>query len=283
MTHHARLNLLMLATILSVLVFLYFKPHAQEAQEYPISAHAGQQAAQNLRILKQHNKLELSQTNNRWYLIEPVKARIDEKKIKEILQVRMAKSQQRFSLENMGRFGLDRPFVQLYIDDEYFGFGGFAPITNQQYVAKDDYVYMISPRYGLTLPTSINDLISLQLLESDEIPLRFESDHIVIEFLHKRWSIKEQQSDNALGEKMIKQWVLLWQTMRTEKLLPQSEVNSDFVEAGNIAITLRDDRKINLNILQNTDEILLIRLDEGVGYTFPIEVGRQLLDPLRSN
>ncbi len=282
MTYHARLNLIMLITILGVLVFLYFKPQTQEAQQYLISSHSAQ-AVQNLRVLKQQNELVLSQTNNQWYLIKPIQARADEKKIREILQVRMAKSQQRFPLENLDRFGLKRPFVQLYIDDEYFGFGGFSPITNQQYIAKDDYVYMISPRYGLTLPASINDLISLQLLESDEIPIRFELDHIVIEFQNKHWSVRKQQSKEVLGEKAIMQWVLLWQTMRTEKMLPQPEIISDFVEAGNIAITLRDDRKINLNVLQNADQILLIRLDEGVGYTFPIEVGRQLLDPLRSN
>ena len=87
-------------------------------------------------------------------MIKPVQARTDEKKVTELLQILTAISHQRFPRVDLERFGLDQPNVQLYLDDEYFGFGGFAPTLQRQYVMTGDHVYLISPRYVLALPSS---------------------------------------------------------------------------------------------------------------------------------
>lgn len=279
MTYHARLNMIMLVTIMAALMFLYFKPYAEQVQEYSISA-LSRDAVQKVRIVKQHNEIILTKENGRWRLVQPVQTRADEKKIAEIIQVHLAKAQQRFPLENLERFGLDRPYIQLYLDDQYVGFGGYVPITNQQYVANDEYVYVISPRYGLAFPAHATDLASRQLLEPEEIPVRFESDQFVVELQPPQWHIKSQRSGDLPEEQTLKQWVTLWQTAQAEKILLVPEMDAGFVDFGHMNIRLQNNEYIALNILHSADQIVFVRLNEEIGYAFSKQVGQQLLTPL---
>jgi hypothetical protein len=281
MTHHARLNLIMLLTIMGLMVFIYLKPHSQDVQEYSISS-ASVDAAQDLRIIRQQEEIFLKHLDNRWHLIKPVQIRADEKKVREILQILAATSNQYFPLVDLGRFGLDRPDVQMYINDEYFGFGGFSPTTHQQYVATNDQVYLLSLRYMLALPPSASELIDKQLLGPGEIPVKFELKHFTIESQNGSWHITRQDSDQILDEKTMKHWLELWQTVHAEKITLERASGLD--SGGNfIEISLHDGQALNLKVLSNEIELLLLRADNGVGYHFSADVGRQLLDPFTIN
>ncbi len=281
MTHHARLNLIMFATITGLAVFLYFRPQSLDIHKYSISTSAIE-AVQSLRIIvRQQQEIALKQSDNHWYLVKPVQARAEEKKIAKILEILTASSNQHLPLTDLGRFGLDQPNLQLYVDDEYFGFGGFAPTINQQYVATGDQVYLISPRYALALPSSASDLINPQLLESNEIPIKFELNHLTVEFQNENWRITMQHSGDALDEDTIKNWIQLWRTAHARELLLEQALGPDFVESGFIRISLQDGKEINLRILQNEFSVLLLRVNDGFGYQFPVDAGQQLLNPHR--
>ena len=280
MTHHARLNLVMFITIAGLAVFLYFRPQSSDIHKYPLSI-SSIEAVQNLRIVRQQEEIALKQLDNRWYLVKPVQARADERKIAEILEVLTVSSSQRLPLADLERFGLDQPNVQLYLNDEYFGFGGFAPTTNQQYVATSDQVYLISPRYVLALPSSASDLINPQILASNEIPVKFELNHLTVEFQNENWRITVQHSGEALDEETIKHWIQLWQTAHADEQRLEQAIGPDFVETGSIEITLQNKQEINLRILQNKFTLVLLRVNDGFGYQFPIDAGQQLVDPHR--
>ncbi|MDO9312534.1 MAG: DUF4340 domain-containing protein [Nitrosomonas sp.] len=280
MTHHARLNLIMFATIAGLAVFLYFRPQSPDIHKYPLST-SPVEAVQSLRIVRQQQEIALQQLDNHWYLVKPVQARADERKIAEILEVLTVSSSQRLPLADLERFGLDQPNVQLYLNDEYFGFGGFAPTTNQQYVATSDQVYLISPRYVLALPSSASDLINPQILASNEIPVKFELNHLTVEFQNENWRITVQHSGEALDEETIKHWIQLWQTAHADEQRLEQAIGPDFVETGSIEITLQNKQEINLRILQNKFTLVLLRVNDGFGYQFPIDAGQQLVDPHR--
>ncbi|SFE92608.1 DUF4340 domain-containing protein [Nitrosomonas sp. Nm166] len=278
MTHHARLNLIMLATIIGLAVFLYVRPQSQDIQEYPISSGLIE-AVQNLRIVGLQQEIVLKRLGNHWHLLAPVRARADEKKTKKILEILTAHSSQRFPLADLARFDLERPNAQLYVDDKYFGFGGFSPITNQQYIATNDYVYMISPHYALALPLNAADLINPQLLASDEIPVRLELNHLTVELQNQDWLVTMQHTNEALDEETIERWIQLWRTAHATKLVLKHELGSEFAETDRIKISLQDQQEIDLRILQNETEVIFLRANEGISYHFPLNVGQQLLDP----
>lgn len=278
MTHHARLNLIMVATIGSLLLFLYFKPQSQGNPEYSIASNSAE-TVQSARIVRPQLEITLKRLNDHWYLTTPLHARANEEKIRKILEILQAKSQQRFPLNDLGRFGLERPNVLLTVDDSQFGFGGFAPTTNQQYVAAGDHVYLIAPRYALALPGSVNDLIDSKLLASGEIPVKFESPHFAAEFHHPHWRVTLQRPDQAVTDTALKDWIQLWQTASAAELIMVSQLESDFVETGMVKIGLQDGRQIDLKILHNAVSIVLVRAGEETGYRFPLDTGRHLLDP----
>lgn len=272
----------MIATIAGLAVFLYFRPQSPDIHKYPLST-SPVEAVQSLRMVRQQQEIALQQLDHHWYLVKPVQARADEGKVAEILEILTVTSSQRLPLVDLGRFGLDQPNVRLYLNDEYFGFGGFAPTTNQQYVATSDQVYLISPRYVLALPSSASDLINPQLLASDEIPVKFELNHLTVELQNENWRITVQHSGEVLDEETIKHWIQLWQTAHADELRLEQALGPDFVETGSIEITLQNKQEINLRILQNEFSVLLLRVNDGFGYQFPIDAGQQLLDPHRKN
>lgn len=278
MTHHARLNLIMVATIGSVLLFLYFKPQSQGNPEYSIASNSAE-TVQSVRIVRPQQEITLKRLNNHWYLTTPLHARANEEKVRRILEILQAKSQQRFPLTDLARFGLERPNVLLTIDDSQFGFGGFAPTTSQQYMATGDHVYLIAPRYALALPGSVNDLIDSQLLAPGEIPVKFELPHFAAEFHQAHWRVTSQRSDHAVTEAALKDWAQLWQTASAAELILLSQLGSDFVETDMLRIGLQDGRQMDLKILHNAVSIVLVRADEEIGYQFPLDTGRHLLDP----
>ena len=280
MTHHARLNLVMFITIAGLAVFLYFRPQSLDIHKYPLST-SPVEAVQSLRIVRQQQEIALQQLDNHWYLVKPVQARADERKIAEILEILTVSSNQRLPLADLERFGLDQPNVRLYLNNEYFGFGGFAPTTHQQYVATGDQVYLISPRYVLALPSNASDLINPQLLASDEIPVKFELNHLTVEFQNENWHTAMQHSDEALDEATIKHWIQLWQTAHARELILEQALGADFVVKGFINIALQNGQEINLRILQNEFSLVLLRVNGGFGYQFPIDAGQQLVDPHR--
>lgn len=280
MTHHARLNMIMLATIIAALTFLYFRPPTEQAQEFSISS-LSSEAVQDVRLIKQHDEIVLSKTRGQWRILKPIQARADEKKIAEIILVHQAKAQQRFPLENLERFGLDRAYVQLYLNDEYFGFGSYVPITNQQYVANGEHVYVISPRYGLLFPAHAQDLASRQLLEAEEVPIKFESHQFIVELQQLNWHIRNLQSGKLPDEQTLEQWVKSWQTARAEHILQPHEMDGGFIELANIKISLQDDKNIAVKVLHNADQVVFMRSNEDVGYAFSNEAGQQLLTPFQ--
>lgn len=278
MTHHARLNLIMTATIIVLIVFLYFRPQSSGNTEYPVANELAE-AVQDLRIVKQQQEIVLRRQDDQWHLIKPVQIRADNEKVGKILEILQARSQQRFAKADLGRFGLERPHAQLTIGNAYFDFGGFAPTTHQQYVATGDYVYLLAPRFALALPRNASDLINPRLFVAGEIPVKFKLPHGEVALLDGNWHVTPQHAAEALNAETLRHWVQLWQSAHAAELKVAAELGSDFVETGLINIGLQDEKEINLKILQNQSSIVLLRAQEGIGYQFPLEIGRQLLDP----
>mgnify|MGYP003381595175 CR=1 FL=1 len=85
-----------------------------------------------------------------------------------------------------------------------------------------------------------------------------------------------QHSDEALDEATIKHWIQLWQTAHARELILEQALGADFVVKGFINIALQNGQEINLRILQNEFSLVLLRVNGGFGYQFPIDAGQQL-------
>jgi len=281
MAYHARLNLIMLTTIVGLVIFLYIRPQSLEAQEYRISSLPAE-AAQSIRILHKDTHMVLKKQENHWYLTEPINARADEKKVRQLLEILSAKSEHRFPLTDLDRFSLDKPNVKLSIDHESFGFGGLTPVTNQQYVATEESVFLISPRYAVMLPSQPVKIVSPALLAETEIPVSFELGDVSIKKHAEDWIINPENIEQPLSQEEINRWVELWQQAIASNLILDSEIlhiDDATLAQKEIKISLQNGQKIKFNVLQHGAELFLMRSDEAIGYVFSGNVGKSLLDP----
>ncbi len=274
---HSRswLNLIMFATAVVLAAFLYIKPSLQEETAYKISS-LSVEPVQSIRIDRQDTSIELSRSNNRWYMRKPVQGRVNEVNVERILEILSATSQHLLPLEELDRYGLASPVIRLQVDQELFDFGNLAPITNEQYLATRQHVFLVSPRYAATLSALPTDLLSSRLFAEDEIPVEFALTHIHLKH-EKLWQAGLQHHKHALSQGELNQWVQAWQLAHATYLtLDPGGPKTDGEE---ITIVLKDGRKIRLIAWQDESELTLLRVDEGICYHFPGSMGKQLLDP----
>lgn len=274
MTHHARLNWIMLSAIVGVLLFLYFRPQLQDSRDYPIFTNSAA-TTKALRLVSKHGEIVLEQRQDNWYVTKPLRARPDAEKLKAIEKILTARSQQRFPLSDLARYGLEHPYLELHADSQRVAFGGFAPITNQQYVTSGDTVYLIAPHYGLALPQQVDGLIDRRLLAEHEIPIRFDWENSTVRRLDDGWRLDVTDARTVSNNAVLQQWVRMWQTAIASELAikPQTQGNSF------IRVSLQNGQELTFWISRTADAFVLQRKDEDIGYQFSVETGQQLLDP----
>lgn len=281
MTYHARLNLIMLTTIVGLVIFLYIRPQSDEVMDYRISSLSAE-TVQSIRILHKDMYMVLKKAENHWHLTEPINARADEEKVTQLLEILSATSEHRFPLTDLDRFSLDKPNVTLSIDHESFDFGGLTPVTNQQYVATEESVLLISPRYAVRLPSQPIKIVSLALLAETEIPVSFELGDVSIKKQGEDWIISPENIEQLLSQEEINHWVELWQQVVASNLILNSgilDIDDATLAQKEIKISLQNGQKIKFNVLQHGSELFLMRSDEAIRYVFSGNVGKSLLDP----
>ena len=280
MTSRSLLNLTMLAAVASLAVWVYFKPKPQnDPQEYKVSSQAAENV-QSLRIERQGVEIVLQKIGENWDLLEPIQGRADEIKVGQILEILTATSLRRFPAIDLERFDLLQPAARLYVDKELFSFGGFVPITNEQYVANNGNIHLLAPRYATMLARQPIDLLSPRLFAQGEIPVGFEFERVKVMEWDDGWRIAPEKLKSSLTQNEFIHWVQSWQQAYAAGLSLSAEGPSQTGDGKQgIKITLRGGGGIQLTILQQQPELVLLRVDTGVRYRFPGEMGRRLLDP----
>ncbi|MEK6708068.1 MAG: DUF4340 domain-containing protein [Pseudomonadota bacterium] len=280
MTSRSLLNLVLFAAVVSLALWVYFKPKPQgDTQEYRVSLLLAENA-QSIRVERQGMNIVLQKAGERWHLTQPLQARADEVKVGRILEMLAAASPRRFPATDLERFDLAPPAVRLRIDHESFGFGGLAPITNEQYVASGESVYLLAPRYAAALPRQPADLVSPRLLAENEIPVGFELENLKVVQQDGNWRITPEKPGLTLTQNELNHWVQSWQqAYATGITLSANELNQATADKQAIKISLRDGKNVQLIIMQQQSELILLRVDAGIRYRFPAESGRRLLDP----
>lgn len=284
MTYHSQLNLIMLATIIGVAVFLYLKPQLQAVteDEFQVSIR-DPETVQTIRILRQGKETVLRRSDRddarEWHVTSPFHARASVETIDKILNILSANSRQRFPLTDSEAFNLDQPGIELYLDDDYFAFGGMAPTTDKQYLVINQHVYLVSPRYAIWIPVQPLDAASPRLLEADETPVRFDLPDLSLQSSgaqNGEWHVIDGMAD-GLPASLLQRWVQLWRQSDLPVAYPDQQIESAAQPVA--SVTLQNGQKIEFSAVHDPDGTLIFRDGEQVGYYFSAEQSRQLLNP----
>jgi len=278
MTNHSQLNLIMLATVVGLAIFLYLRPGVEKDQEYKVSTLAVE-AVESVRLVRNKKEIILKYLNGSWHLSEPILVRANERKVIELLEILSASSNIIFPLTDQIHLSLEQPIVELYINDLYFGFGGLAPTTNLQYLITDNNIYLVSPRYAILLPVNPLELASTNLLATDEIPVRFEINDLIVQQQGVVWNIVSPDIENRLSQDEFKHWTQSWHAENATTIAFHSRIDSNEDMDNKVKISLHDGQEIYFKAQKNSSEVTFLRVDESVSYHFPIEVGKRLMAP----
>ena len=286
------LNLVMLAVVAGLVTFLYMRPQANTdaAPQHEVSTLKLADFTSIKVEFPTKAPTSFEKVNGLWRMTAPHKTRADQLAVQRILSIIAAKSTEKFPTTDLAKFGLDNPQIRLKLTNtagvQEFVFGTFNPVTEEQYVAFNNAIYL--------LPGSYAELASTQPLELvDKIPLAKEEINQMIGFDFSRleqwvdvrlnvdltngkWSVNAPKAKITQNE--MNEWLdFSWKQAQANKV----ELYTPDRNAGypTFDVKLKNGKSVRFDKIQESPDLLLGRPDEGLMYHFQSDVGFNMLNP----
>ncbi len=286
------LNLVLLALVAGIVAFLYLRPKAtSETAQYEVSSLKLGDFSHIQVEFPAKAPVTFDKTNGQWRMTAPYQVRADQVSVNRILAIIAAKSKDRLPAEDAAKYGLDNPQIRLKLTnsagEQVFVFGTFNPVTEEQYVAYQNAVYLVPASYAeaaSTQPIEMIDKAPLTASESKQIAgfafSRLEQwqelGGLDMSLVDGQWKVslsKARPTQNELNEWLDAAWkhaaassVEIYKPDR-KALYPGFDV------------LLKDGKKVHFDKIQEAPELLLARLDEGLVFHFSNDVGFNMLNP----
>jgi hypothetical protein len=267
------LNAALLVIVTSLAAFVALKPRSDASATHRVSRLQAQQV-QHIRLERKGDPaVVVERKQNGWVITAPLSARADTFQVERLLAILDATAAHRLPAQDLARFELDQPATRITIDGEQFSYGSVNGITREQYVLAGNAVYALAPRYGAMIPANLSQLISKQLFDSTELPVRLELRGFTVTQNTDGWRVSPPPAE--LSQDDVNRWLDAWRhaaALRTEPYAGGMPVDS-------IRMELRDGKKLRLDVLQTTPDFVIGRPDEKLRYHFAAQTAKRLLMP----
>lgn len=215
--------------------------------------------------------IELERRDEQWRIKAPLRARADEFQVQRMLALLEAKPGAKLPAVDLDRFDLQSPVARLTIDGAEYAFGGINTVTREQYVMRGDTVYVLALRHGAALPASAVTLIRRVLLEEHEIPEAILLPEFRVRQSGGRWVI--DPANAAAGADELQQFIERWRYASAAR----AEPHDGRPALAEIRIELGEGAPLAISVLQREPQLVLLRQDQGLQYTFLAGAGAALL------
>ena len=148
------LNLVMLAVVAGLVTFLYLRPQANidAAPQHEVSTLKLADFTSIKVEFPTKAPTSFEKVDGLWRMTAPHKTRANQLAVQRILSIIAAKSTEKFPTNDLAKFGLDNPQLRLKLTNtagtQEFVFGTFNPVTEEQYVAFKDAIYLLPGSYA---------------------------------------------------------------------------------------------------------------------------------------
>lgn len=286
------INLILLAAVVGIALFLHFKPKQQQAgNTFEVSALKMAGFERVKAEFPAQAPTIFEKKSGYWMMRKPYSARADQPSVQRILSIIAATTATKLSIDDPAKFGLDNPAIKLTLSgsqgEHVFLFGTFNPVTEEQYVGYQNHAYLLSGQYGEAVTTQAiemvdktplspaerqqltgYDLAHLEQWEVNALKLQMDA--------NGKWNVNDPKAkpvQNDLNEWMEFSW-LQAQATSVELYTPDRHATYPSFE-----VLLKDGRKVHFDKLQESPEYQLARPDEGVIYHFPNDAGFTMVNP----
>ncbi|MDP2194203.1 MAG: DUF4340 domain-containing protein, partial [Alphaproteobacteria bacterium] len=271
------LNLIMLALVAGLVSFLYLRPKTEIEQiaSYEVS----QLKLASINSLKVEfpakAPVAFEKIDGYWHMKAPYKQRADQLSVQRILSVIAATSESKFPATDLAKFGLDNPLVRLTMTNEHgeesFVYGTYNTVTNEQYVAYKESVYLLSAVYSEAASTQVIELIDKNMLAPDEVKQlvgfdfshleQWEESSLNVDIDQGQWKINvpsAKPTQNDMNEWLEFNW----------KQNPAKSVETyspdRHASYPSFKVKLANGKSIFIEKMMESPELLLARPDEGL-------------------
>ena len=286
------LNLVMLALVAGLVAFLYLRPNADTSSE--IQHEVTTLKLADFNAIKVEFPTQAATTFEKvdglWRMTAPYKVRADQLSVQRILSIIAAKTPNKFAATDMEKFGLTNPQLKLKLTGatsaEEFIFGTFNTVTDEQYVAYKDSVYLLPASYAeaaTVQPIEMIDKNPLSQAEAKQINgfdyahlEQWEDIALQIDIVDGNWktnATKAKITQNELNEWLDYSWKQT-QAKQVELYKPDRKIIYP-----SFKIKLKDGTKVHFDKIQESPDLLLGRPDEGLMYHFSNDAGFNMLNP----
>jgi hypothetical protein len=286
------LNLVMLVLVAGLVAFLYLRPKTNNLA--PKNHEVSQLKLADITAVKVEFPAQASVTfdkvNGFWRMNSPYKTRADQLSVQRILAIVAASSKEKFPATDLNKYGLENPELRLHLIgpklDDVFSFGTHNPVTEEQYVAYKESVYLLPINYSEAASAQPIEMVDKNLLTPLEAKQIAGFDFSRLE----QWIEAQLNLDFNNGQ---------WKTNVAKAKITQNEMNEwlDFSWKQNPAksvelytpdhkatypsldVKLKDGKKVHLDKISEAPDLVLGRPDEGIMYHFSNDVGFNMLNP----
>ncbi len=290
------LNLMMLCVVAGLVAFLYLRPKQTVEQENTYEISNYKLAEFNAISVEFPTKAAVTfeKVNGLWRITAPNQTRADQPSVQRILSIIAAKTKvkitkEKFDSADLEKFGLNNPSVKLKLfrdksNSEEFLFGTHNPVTDEQYVAHKNAIYLVSNMYSEAASTQVIELVDKAPLKPTEKVAGFdfsrleqwEASRLHVDLVDGKWKVsianaKPQQ--NELNEWLDYSWIHTL-AKSVEFYTPDHKTTYPSFE-----VKLADGSKVHFDKIQESPELQLGRPDEGLIYHFAADVGFTMLNP----
>jgi hypothetical protein len=295
------LNLVLLCVVAGLVAFLYLKPKTNgddSEDQYEVSSFKLAEFTGVQIDFPSRSQVLFEKVDGFWRLMAPYKTRADNASVQRILSIIAAKTktkitpanqQSQFSASELDKFGLSNPAIKLSLirsdaSKEQFLFGTYNPVTDEQYIAHGQSIYLLPINYSEAASTQVIELVDKSPINPQDKIVGFDFSHLEqwedaklkLDLVEGNWkvSIKEAKpTQNELNEWLNFSWVQT-SAQAVELYTPDLRKQYPYLE-----IKMADGHKVRFNKIQESPNLLLARPDEGIIYTYPSDEGFTMLNP----
>lgn len=282
----------MLVLVAGLVSFLYLRPKAEneEKANYEVSQLklAGISAVKVEFPAK--SPVVFEKDEDYWLMKAPYKQRADQLSVQRILSVIAAKSEYQFPATDLTKYSLDNPLVKLTITNnntqEVFIFGGYNTVTNEQYVSYKESIYLLSAGYSEAASTQPIEMVDKNIFSPRDAKqiAGFDFSHLEqwqesglhVDIENGQWKTniaKAKPTQNDLNEWLEFSWKQN-PAKSVETYTPDRNANYP-----SLTLKLQNGKKVRIDKMMESPEMLLARPDEGLIYHFNNDVGFTMLNP----
>lgn len=261
------------ACVAALGVWVWLTPSQSQKTSHAVSALKAADA-RTLRVQRHGKTLAaLQKRGNEWYLTEPLAAPADAFQVSRLLAVLEASSALRYAPSDLAKFELAAPQAEIMVNEQRFAFGAINNVTREQYVLTQDQVYPLELRFGAAIPNDASALLRRSLLAPGDVPQRFEFGAFTVASDDKKWITTPSAGDVSQDD--YNRWVAQWREGSALRAEPAATRKPE----ATLHITLKDGRKLALDIVQREPELIVRRADLGLQFVFVGNIGMQMLAP----